>query len=57
VPERHVESSARSSHLHIRSDHRLPTTDRRPHRFSEHRVDAGTAVLHFARNTNDAPLP
>src|ERR1700751_5361603 len=53
VPERHIEQSARSSHLDIRSDHRLPTTDRRPHRFAELRVDAGTAMLHFTRDAHD----
>ena len=40
----------------IRADHRLSAADRRPHRFAEHRVDAGTAVLHFARNTDDRAL-
>src|SRR5215469_753648 len=54
VPERYIENSARSRNLDIRSDHRLPATDRRPHRFAEHRVDAGTAMLHFASDTNDS---
>ena len=42
--------SIHSSDLDIRADHRLSASDRRPHRFAEHRVDAGTAVLHLARN-------
>src|SRR5215471_20799323 len=56
VPEWHVEESARSRHFDIRSDDRLPTADRGPHRFSEHRVDAGTAMLHFAANADDSTL-
>lgn len=48
MPERHVEQSARSGHLHIRSDHRFSAADRRPHRFPEHWVDARTSMLHFA---------
>jgi hypothetical protein len=35
----------------------LSTTDRRSHRFSEHRMDAGTAVLHFARTGECSPGP
>src|SRR5260370_33645023 len=53
VPERHVEEGARSGPLHIRSDHRLPTTDRRPHRFAERRMHARTAMLHFARDAHN----
>ena len=52
MPEWHVEQSARSGHLDIRSDDRLPAADRGAHRFPEHRVDAGTAVLHFASDAN-----
>ena len=56
MPKRHIEHSARSRHFHIRSDDRLSTTNRGSHRFPEHRVDTGTAVLHFARNTDDRSL-
>ena len=52
MPERHVEQSARRGHLDVRSDHRLPSADRGSHRFPKHRVDAGTAVLHFASDAN-----
>ena len=48
MPERHVENSARSGDFDIRSDHRLSAADRSPHRFAEHGVDTGTAMLHFA---------
>jgi len=43
----------RSGHLDVRSDYRLAAADCRPHRFSEHRVDARTAVLHLPCDTND----
>jgi hypothetical protein len=57
VPEWHVEQSARSGHLDIRSDDRLSAADRRPHGFAEHRVNARTAMLHFASNPDDRTLP
>jgi hypothetical protein len=52
-PSGTFEQSTRRRHLYIRSDHRLSTADRRPHRLPEHRVNAGTAMLHFARNADD----
>ena len=56
MPERPVEQSTRNGHLDIRSDYRLSAADCRPHGFPEHRMYARTAVLHFARNTNDRTL-
>src|SRR6266436_9509677 len=53
VPERHVEQSTRCGHLDIRPDHRLAAADCGPHRFAEHWMDAGTAVLHFVSNPDD----
>jgi hypothetical protein len=54
VPERHVERSAGSGYLDIRSNHRFASADRRPHGLPEHRVDACPAVLHFPGNANDS---
>src|SRR5690242_17467813 len=56
MPERYVENCTRTRHLDIRSDHRLSAAYRGPHRFAEHRMDAGTAMLHFARNADDRTL-
>jgi hypothetical protein len=56
MTERNVERSASSGHLDIRSDHPLSAADRRPHRFPEHWMDAGAAVLHFASDTDDRAL-
>jgi hypothetical protein len=53
VAEGHVEQSTRRGHLDVRSDDRLAATDRRPHGFPEHGVDASTAVLHFASDAHD----
>ena len=57
VPERHAEDSARSGHLHIRSDYRPSAADRGPHRFFEHRVKARAAMLISASDTDDRALP
>src|SRR5207248_3336227 len=53
VPQMHVEQSTRSRHLGVRPDYRLSAADRSPHRFAEHRMNARTAMLHFASNAND----
>ena len=45
MPERHIENRASSGHLDVRSDDRLATTDRGPHRFAKHRVDASTRPM------------
>ena len=56
VPERHIERSAGRGDFYIGRDDRLATADRRTHRSSQHRMDAGAAMLHFAIDADQRSL-
>jgi hypothetical protein len=56
VAERHIEAHAGCGDFHNRGDHGLATAERCPHRLAQHRLAAGTAMLHFAVDADDRAL-